>query len=350
MTSTEMLTRSRVFGYPASAASTVNSLVNKWRSEDFEIKDIETVDERQKQVSQRENQEQDDRRSSTPTRSSFAISLKNSITNNSNNFNEENQPRPSSQSRKMKHRNLAGHLATFSASKDFEASTFNISSIGTFVSVADSDDATVVSYCMVALSNISSKVNIRSLLVEANAIMKFSNMLQLTKGRTGIWAAALLYYYFSCDSEIEDRVYNTCSQLLTVNGLASDPEIRLVSLYTLSNLLPCIDRARIADAVLTILKKWFSPSQERNRTMRILYLRILLNICAFSNTHTTLIACDLLDLLGECVKQSIIDDDHGKTIISLTKSIIVVSNLIDINYSRNGNLYCKDIAITLGIS
>lgn len=341
VSSDEMVYNSRVFNYP-KGNDLPNSLVVTWRTDDFNLKDDEAERLQKQQQQEQERQQAHDSPSShskgpgpsspaSAARATFAANLLMSPEADSPDFRRSDRNAAAdAQARKLKHRNLAGHLAIFSASKDFETATFNIVSIGTFVNLAESDDPTVVSHCVVALSNICSRPSIRALLVEANAIMKFSNMIQLTRGRTAIWAAALLFYYFSCDSEVEDRVYNTCSQLLQVNGLAADPEIRLVTLYTMSNLMPCIDRARITDCIMSIYKKWYSPSEESDRNLKVLYLQILLNSCAFSNNHTTLIADDVLELLAECTRQVLVEKDkeQGLYIAKILQSFLVSQDTI----------------------
>jgi len=265
--------------------------------------------------------------------------------------------------RTVKHRILANHLATFSASQEFETSTFNLQSIQTFVSVSDSDDGIVISTCMIALSNIASKPSVRAMLIEINAIMKLSNMLVYCKSRQAVWAAALLYYYFSCDSEIEDRIYNSGSALLQSNGLATEStasssqgssgslsptslEMRLVTLYTLNNLLPCIDRNRIAELLMAIFKQYFNPTRNVERAIKLLYLKFIQNTCAFSNTHSVLMPNDVLDILGECAVQAVEEKDYGEHVFSLEHDIILIALIILFYlFLRDRTAHCKNLVI-----
>lgn len=118
---------------------------------------------------------------------------------------------------RSKHRNLAIHLAKYSSSKDFNPLTITLSSIQTFVSVAESTDPHVATYSIIALSNISADPRVRGLLLEVNAILKVTNLIPIVISQKAVQALATLFYYFSCDGEIEDRIYNACSTTLQVS-------------------------------------------------------------------------------------------------------------------------------------
>jgi hypothetical protein len=198
----------------------------------------------------------------------------------------------------MKQRNLALHLMNYSAHVDFKKNPFTVKSVQTFINVAESDDTKTVSNCMIALSNISSDAMVRSILLEINVMHKITNMLQYLRGRASHWAAGLLFYYFSCDKESEDRVYNASSMLLQANGNAKDPQTRLIALYTLNNLMPCIDRQRVAEFTMRILINHFDPNIIfHDKVLMDTYLLVLQNMSWFTNAHTTLIHCSILDLL-----------------------------------------------------
>lgn len=309
----ELLQRSRLFKYPGKD-ELVDKMVNKWRLEDFNLKDSEAASDRRQSMNGRA---QSIRVSSGGGHSNGRVE---SISVNRGTMS-------GSRGRTVKHRILANHLATFSASQDFESATFNLQSIQTFVSVSDSDDGFVISSCMLALSNISSKPSIRSMLIEINAIMKLPNMLLYCKSRQAIWAASLLYYYFSCDSEIEDRIYNSGSSMLMTNGQSEDQELRLATLYTLNNLLPCIDRNRIAELLMTIFKLFFSSTKSVERPLKIIYLKIIQNTCAFSNTHFVLMPNDVLDILAECTLQAMEEDDFETgLLVAKILSLFLVSH------------------------
>ncbi len=211
----------------------------------------------------------------------------------------------------MKQRNLALHLMNYSAHVDFKKSSFTVKSVQTFINVAESDDTKTVSNCMIALSNISSDSQVRAILLEINAMHKITNMLQFLRGRSSHWSAGLLFYYFSCDKESEDRVYNASSILLQANGNSKDPQTRLIALYTLNNLMPCIDRQRVAEFIMRILLNHFDANIVfHDKYLTEIYLVIMQNMTWFTNAHSTLMNCNILDLL-EKFAQFAAKNKHG---------------------------------------
>ena len=177
----------------------------------------------------------------------------------------------SHQNRVQKHRSLAKLLLNFSANPEnikkrvggpeSATTTLNSKSIETFINVAESKDPEIVSDCIIAISNISMYPSVRTLLYEGNAISKVSNLLNHIplKGSKANWASLLLFYYFSCDKDIEDRVYNAGGAFIHTCSQSPDPEIKLVALYTLNNLALCIERQKIAEALML----WIATDQVR---------------------------------------------------------------------------------------
>jgi hypothetical protein len=212
----------------------------------------------------------------------------------------------------VKHRNLSTHLMNYSANPDLNKGTMPLKSIQTFINVADSDDPVTVSNCMIALSNVASSDHVRTLLFEVNALHKFTNMLHNIRGKAALRAAGLLFYYFSCDKETEDRVYNSCSSFLQANGASKEQETRLLSLYTLNNLLPCIDRARVADITMRIIHANFENSiAGGDRAQLALFLLIMQNMCCFSNVHSTLLGLNVLELIAQAASFAIAERNAG---------------------------------------
>lgn len=224
---------------------------------------------------------------------------------------------------RAKHRNLSQHLVNFSASLDCTKAAINMSSIQTFMSVSDTQDALTASCCLIGISNISAMPHARSIIMEINMVHKFPQIISFTKGSTVSLAAALLYYYFSIDSESEDRIYGLCSNLLSTNGMASNGnplELQIMTLYTLSNLMPCIDRQRLTEIVMSIVKQYASVGQQDvpvdeekpgfNQPMAMIYLPLILGMCMFTNTHSTLIANDILEIFSEAVDYAVAEKDN----------------------------------------
>lgn len=212
----------------------------------------------------------------------------------------------------VKHRNLASHLMNYSANPELVKGAMTLKSIQTFINVSDSDDPTTVSNCMIALSNVASSDHVRGLLFEVNALHKFTNMLQHIRGKASLRAAGLLFYYFSCDKETEDRVYNSCSSFLQANGASKEPETRLLSLYSLNNLMPCIERSRVADITMRIIHAHFENSLlTGEKALLSTFLLIMQNMTCFSNVHTTLLGLNILELIAQVASYSIEEKNSG---------------------------------------
>lgn len=264
-----MIVQSKFYDFPDTHTA-VPAIVNKWRGEDFNLK------------------LNGDTMQNKPT---------------TTNVQKNKQDR----SLLQKHRNLAAHLARFSATVDNKKTTLNAKAVSTFVAVSETDDSQTASFCMIAISNVSANAQVRNMMLEINAVHKWTPLVPLLKGPNSNWAANLLFYYFSCEPEIEDRIYNSSISLLQVTGLSSDVNIQSISLYTLNNLMPCLDRVRVAELIMTILGTLFPvatmsgalPSASTrngggdvNRLAperAVEGLSILLNACAFTNTHTALL-------------------------------------------------------------
>jgi hypothetical protein len=235
-------------------------------------------------------------------------------------------------SKLIKHRNLAAHLARFSTSVDsnpaVKPANINTAAVQTFVNVAETTDPQVATYAIIGLSNISTHPFVRSILVEINAVHKFTSLIALLKGAQAQWAASLLFYYFSCETEIEDRIYNASISLLQSNGLQSgglqqsegsvDFFIRTlrITLDTLSNLLPCLDRIRVTELIMNIIYQHFMPNAQltfgNSEAIIVRNLEIILNATAFSNTHATLLGHDILEVLVAMTSFALRDKSPSK--------------------------------------
>lgn len=270
----ELLVNSRFYAFPDSQ-SHVDFVVDKWRSEDFHLKDelsLQSQAARQSIVASQQAQ--------IGGRVSMASGIKNKV-------------------KIVKHRNLATHLMNYSAHPQTNKNTLTTKTVQTFVSVAESDDPITASTCMVAISNIAASEHVRSLLFEINALHKITNVLSHIQGKVAQRAAGLLFYYFSCDTETEDRVYNSCSSFLQAMGSSKVVETRLVALHTLNNLMPCIDRQRVAEITMRVIHATFDASTLRDKTIIQTYLQIMQNMACFSNAHMTLMQLNILELLGK---------------------------------------------------
>lgn len=219
-----------------------------------------------------------------------------------------NISKESHEAKLLKHRNLAEHLLNYSLNCQDELYQIKQSSLNTFLSVSESEDLATASYGLIAISNICCRENVRNMMVDMNVFHKLANIIPHINGPTATYASALLYYYFSCDHETEDRVFNMCAQQFGHNGMSKNRSTQTVTLYTLANLLPSVERLRITEILSKLMNAYLHEEEEgsnngnrRNEEYRILmnevYLPTLLSVCSFTNTHATLVNNDILDFM-----------------------------------------------------
>jgi hypothetical protein len=329
VTSKELVISGRFFKFP-DPKERVDAVVDIWRSEDFDMKDDLLTNLNQTNGSQLTG--------NSTQGGSINLNANSSIKN----------PTVTGIKNKVKivkQRNLAMHLMNYSAHIDVKKTSFSMKTVQTFVTVAESDDPKTVSKCMIALSNISSEATVRNILLEMNTMHKITNMLQYLRGKAAHWAAALLFYYFSCDKESEDRVYNACSVFLQVNGSSKDSQIRLVTLYTLNNLMPCIDRQRIAELIMRILISQFEPHiifQDKHLSQ--IYLTIMQNMTWFSNAHATLLSLNILEILEKFARYAV-KQKNGEMGLSVAKTLQSFLQLPD----QAANIVGVDFIVVLSI-
>jgi hypothetical protein len=302
----ELAISSRFFDFP-SIEDKVDNVVTKWRSEDFAMKeDLVPTDQL--------------------TSAGNGTSTGNSGSGG-HSKGKHNHPMVAgmrSKAKLVKQRNLALHLMNYSAHLDFKKTQFSVKSVQTFINVSECDDSKTVSYCMVAISNIAAEPVVRNILFEINAMHKITNMLQHLKGKAAHWAAAILFYYFSCDKETEDRVYSAAHGLLQANGASKDPQARLVALYSLNNLMPCIDRQRVAELIMRILLNFFDSSIIfQDRELAILYLTMMQNMSWFSNVQHVLVNLNIFPLLLKFAQYAINNSKDKASSSSMAGDIAV---------------------------
>jgi len=305
----ELVIRSKFFDFPRPD-SHIDTIVDTWRDEDFNLKDESLMSpsqiEEELHNSFKEGHHHSDKTSKRAKKGVAGIKNK---------------------ARIVKHRNLATHLMNYSAKPDLNKNTLSLKSVQTFINVSDSEDSKTVSNCMIAISNIASSDHVRSLLFEVNALLKFTNMLQHIRGKSALRAAGLLFFYFSCDKEIEDRVYNSCSSFLQANGASKDQETRTMALYTLNNLMPCIDRQRVADITMRIIHAHFELSlSTTDKSLLSTYLLIMQNMSCFSNVQSTLLGLNILELLGQVARLSVDEKntDLAKSMLKIMQAFLQV--------------------------
>jgi hypothetical protein len=115
----------------------------------------------------------------------------------------------------------------------------------------------------------------------------------------------------------------------------------MLSLYTLNNLMPCIDRQRVTDVTMRVIHSNFEASlSQETQHDKILttYLQIMQNISCFSNAHSTLLGMKVLELMAQVaslsVKQKNPDLAIGvlKIMMAFLQAQDQVANLITFEY------------------
>lgn len=236
--------------------------------------------------------------------------------------------------RKAKHLNLAQHLVTFSSGPKCNPTNLPGTAIPTFINVADTEECETSSYALIAISNICSMKHVRTNLLENNMVHRVANIIPQVAGTTATLAGSLLFYYFSFDAEIEDRVYNAGGSYISANGLSENRELQIISLKTLANLMPCGDRLRVTETIMRIIHTFMKDAADPaafdcdsyDREMALIYLPLLLSVSSFTNTHGTLLATDVFDLLAKtaiyCQKKS--DAEIGNLVAQILLSFLQV--------------------------
>ena len=98
--------------------------------------------------------------------------------------------------------------------------------------------------------------------------------------------------------------------ILWIFFFQKDPNVRLVTLYTLNNLMPCIDRQRVADTTMRIINTHFDVNTA-GQSLSTTYLLILQNMAAFSSAHSTLLSLDIIPLLDQVATLAVKDHNKG---------------------------------------
>jgi hypothetical protein len=237
------------------------------------------------------------------------------------------------QAKRAKHLNLAQHLVNYSSNPKCNANTMPLTSISTFVSVSDTQDPLTATCAIIALSNIASYKHVREYMIENNLMHRISNIIPVSVGPSSAMATSLYFYYFSCDIETEDRVYNAGGQYIAANGMIiKNSLLQIISLKTLVNLMPGGDRLRITESFMKIIHLFLPenilPSEfdiaTYDRDIALEYLPLLLSVTTFTNTHSTLLACDIFDLLA---KTSIYAKETNDIDIAILTSQILITFL-----------------------
>lgn len=222
-----------------------------------------------------------------------------------------------------KRRALAQQLLEYSLQKKNTKEVLSRHSIETFLNVAETEDFDTAEYSAAALSNICSNPQTRLMLIDLNAIHKYTALLPLLKTPAAAWASTLFFYYLSCESDIEDRIYNAGFNTLMLNSMTSDLSLCAAALTGLANLLPCSERHRVAEQIVRSALRFgtshLTTHPEQSRTI----LSVIQRAAAFTNVHTTLLNLELMDFISLVVaNQDRNDPASGKLLSSILTSFL----------------------------
>jgi hypothetical protein len=155
-----------------------------------------------------------------------------------------------------------------------------------------------------AISNITSSAHVRQIFVEMNSMHKLVGMLQHVQSPKVLWAAAVMFYYLSCEREIEDRVFNGAFSLIQAYVTQSNFECRILALFILNNCLPCIERHQISEIIMDCIHNFSMAVQEHDYLMEM--YQIIQNMSIFTNLHASLFEFEILQLLAQVLLSYII--------------------------------------------
>ncbi len=240
-----------------------------------------------------------------------------------------------------KQRNLAEHLINYSVTCTSEESPLEAGSVGTFFSVADSLDMQCASMGMIALSNISSLAYVRDMMKEMNCLHKFTNISKYIGGATAMYAASVLFFYLSCSNELEDRLFSVSSNFLNTAGESGAKQVRDLSIHTLQNLLPCLERLKVSEMLCRLLNNHLNayvetkrgpeadmPDMEFAEDMISTFLPSIRANVSFNNTHNTIINNDVMDvvLAGAMYAQKFGNVEMAKLVAEILICLVATQN------------------------
>ena len=201
-----------------------------------------------------------------------------------------------------KHRSLSSHLHNYSFTNNYKVRPVTINNIQTFVNLSDTADYVVALNLVTGMSNIVRIPVSRHLLVEINGMHKITALANVVNGKSkeGTYGSALFYYYYSCESDFEDRIYNESNSTLQSNVESTDSELIFITLFTLNNLLTCVDRVRVAETLLKVFHSCYEHEyiDLKNKIVVENILIIILNATGFVNLHAPMFRADLLEILN----------------------------------------------------
>jgi hypothetical protein len=196
----------------------------------------------------------------------------------------------------LKQRALAIHLLLYTISNKFSLQNMDRRSLETFLDVGESSDADILMNSALAISNLTAHPSLRPLLLELNCIHRYSSFLPLLTTPHTSLGGGLFLYYMSCETEVEDRLCSAGFKTLQKNSLSDNFTLRLLTLQCLSNLMPCQERIRIAELVVTTLHHMYRDYLDDTWNEEILL--VLLHVTSFTNCLRIMIEADIMDIIS----------------------------------------------------
>jgi hypothetical protein len=209
---------------------------------------------------------------------------------------EQMRIQTSQRNKLVKQRALAIHLLQFTISSKFSASSMDRKSLETFLDVGESADPDILMNSALAISNLSSHPSLRPILLELNCVHRYSSFLPLLVTPHTSLGGGLFLYYMSCETEVEDRLCSAGFKTLQKNSLSDNFQLRIVTLQCLSNLMPCQERIRVAEQVVSTLHQLYRDYLDETWNEEI--LQVLLRVTSFPNCLRAMMEADVMDIIS----------------------------------------------------
>ena len=217
----------------------------------------------------------------------------------------------------LKHRTLAGHLVRFSARKDIDLGSLPVKAIKVFLTLTVSQDPLTVTRGLMALSNIASDRFVRSVLIKDNALQTITSLAPSVEGQ---WFVTLIFYYFSCDADLDESVGSIYQAMKRIS--TESVEMRLIVLETLNNILASTERQKAMELIMTNLGTLLGdiePDLAENSKIFAVILETLANLCSFVHMQATLLEYGVLNIIGKI--RHLATSVDGTDLISLRHKI-----------------------------
>jgi hypothetical protein len=311
----DILTQSRYFAFP-NDENQLGSMISDWR--------IEGMNDKAQEVDARP---EDDESVSSDTTESSSVQKKNGK------FSETSEMLLNKQ-KIAKQRSLSVHLLAYSCR--CEGDDINRRSCETFLDVGESTDSDTIINASMAISNIASMKRARQQLIELNAIHRFSSFLPFLTTPNAAAGCARFFYYMSCELELEDRICSAGFKAFQKNSVSDDFQLRIITLQCLSNLMPCSERIRIAELVVTTLHHMYRDFLEQTWTRDV--FQVLRNVTSFPNALRVMVEADIMDVISVAAAEVRQDVQSGRLLAQTLSHFLyqadLAEELVQADYAR----------------